>query len=230
MAGNPFTNHPKEVGESYGAHFANAIRLRAADDRRRHRRLVHAVFPFLFVKTGSRTMDKLHTNDPAAPTRPIGSATRSSDRSEAQADPRPRRCRGRGGGHRPRGGAGSTWVRGRGVRSSRTGRRRASPGRPDRHGGDQAAAGGTPALAQIAARHAEIGRGAWRERPSKARADADSARRAELRGRPGPRRREQATNEQTATKLGMRNPCRSAPASRARDRGRGSHCCGAATA
>ena len=60
MAGNPFTNHPSEVGESYGAHFVNAsafgLRMLAGG----FAALVHAVFPFLFVKTGSRTMDKLH--------------------------------------------------------------------------------------------------------------------------------------------------------------------------
>ncbi len=60
MAGNPFTSHPKEVGESYGHHFVNAsafgLRMLAGGLAA----LIHAVFPFLFVNTGSRTMDKLH--------------------------------------------------------------------------------------------------------------------------------------------------------------------------
>jgi hypothetical protein len=60
MATNPFTNHPKEVGESYGGHFVNAsafgLRMLAGGVAA----LVHAVFPFLFVNTGSRTMAKLH--------------------------------------------------------------------------------------------------------------------------------------------------------------------------
>lgn len=60
MASNPFTQHPKEVGESYFAHFLNAsqfgLRMLAGGAAV----LVHSVFPFLFVKTGSRTMDKLH--------------------------------------------------------------------------------------------------------------------------------------------------------------------------
>jgi hypothetical protein len=60
MAVNPFTRHPSEVGESYAAHFLNAsafgLRMLAGGAAV----LVHAVFPFLFVKTGSRTMDKLH--------------------------------------------------------------------------------------------------------------------------------------------------------------------------
>ena len=60
MADNPFTRHPREVGESYGHHFTNAsafgLRMLAGGAAV----LVHAVLPFLFVKTGSRTMDKLH--------------------------------------------------------------------------------------------------------------------------------------------------------------------------
>jgi hypothetical protein len=60
MAGNPFTQHPKEVGESYIAHLVNAsafgLRMLAGGVAV----LVHAIFPFLFVQTGSRTMDKLH--------------------------------------------------------------------------------------------------------------------------------------------------------------------------
>ena len=57
---NPFTSHPKEVGESYGHHLVNAsafgLRMLAGG----FAVLIHAVFPFLFVNTGSRTMDKLH--------------------------------------------------------------------------------------------------------------------------------------------------------------------------
>ena len=60
MAGNPFTRHPNEVGESYAAHLASAsafgLRMMAGGVAV----LVHAIFPFLFVQTGSRTMDKLH--------------------------------------------------------------------------------------------------------------------------------------------------------------------------
>ena len=60
MSDNPFTQHPKELGESYGAHFINAsafgLRMLAGGTAV----LIHAIFPFLFVRTGSRTMDKLH--------------------------------------------------------------------------------------------------------------------------------------------------------------------------
>ena len=60
MADNPFTKHPKEVGESYAAHFVNASAFGLRMLFGGAAVLIHAVFPFLFVKTGSRTMDKLH--------------------------------------------------------------------------------------------------------------------------------------------------------------------------
>lgn len=60
MAKNPFTRHPREVGESYGAHFLNAsgfgLRMLAGGLAC----LVHAVLPFWFQRTGSRTLDALH--------------------------------------------------------------------------------------------------------------------------------------------------------------------------
>ena len=60
MAGNPFTEHPHEIGESYAAHFANASAFGLRMVGGGLAVLIHAVFPFLFVRTGSRTMDKLH--------------------------------------------------------------------------------------------------------------------------------------------------------------------------
>lgn len=60
MAGNPFTQHPHEVGESYAAHFLNAARFGLRMLAGGIAVLIHAVLPFLFVRTGSRTMDKLH--------------------------------------------------------------------------------------------------------------------------------------------------------------------------
>ena len=60
MAGNPFTHHPREVGESYGEHFANAggfgLRLIAGGLAC----VVHAVLPFVFVNKGSETVKGLH--------------------------------------------------------------------------------------------------------------------------------------------------------------------------
>lgn len=55
-----FSEHPATVGESYGEHFATAggfsLRLLAAGLAC----AVHAVFPFLFVKTGSNAIRELH--------------------------------------------------------------------------------------------------------------------------------------------------------------------------
>jgi hypothetical protein len=57
---NAFTEHPRSVGESYWQHmgvalsFAGAMALGAAAS------LVHAIFPFLCTKTGSRVIRRLH--------------------------------------------------------------------------------------------------------------------------------------------------------------------------
>jgi len=56
-----FTEHPASVGETYWAHmqraawFAGKMLLGAGVC------LVHAVFPFVFVKTGSGIITELHT-------------------------------------------------------------------------------------------------------------------------------------------------------------------------
>ena len=60
MAVNPFTQHPGDLGESYAAHFINASAFGLWMLAGGAAVLVHAIFPFLFVQTGSRTMDKLH--------------------------------------------------------------------------------------------------------------------------------------------------------------------------
>jgi hypothetical protein len=58
--GNPFTEHPREIGESYSEHFLNASQFGLNMLIGGAAVLVHAVFPFLFSRTGSRTMDRLH--------------------------------------------------------------------------------------------------------------------------------------------------------------------------
>ena len=60
MADNPFTQHPKEVGESYGEHFAAASSFGLKMIGGGLACLVHAVFPFWFERTGSRTTYELH--------------------------------------------------------------------------------------------------------------------------------------------------------------------------
>jgi len=55
-----FTDHPAAVGESYGEHFVVAsgfgLRMVVAGLAC----LVHAVLPFLFVRTGSAAIEALH--------------------------------------------------------------------------------------------------------------------------------------------------------------------------
>ena len=55
-----FVEHPESVGESYGEHLSVAswygVRLLGAGLAC----LVHALFPFLFVRTGSATIEHLH--------------------------------------------------------------------------------------------------------------------------------------------------------------------------
>ncbi len=57
-----FTAHPRSVGESYGEHFSVAswygLRLLGASLAC----LVHALLPFLFVRTGSATIAHLHAH------------------------------------------------------------------------------------------------------------------------------------------------------------------------
>jgi hypothetical protein len=60
MAGNPFTNHPRDVGEGYFEHMAIAASFGAQLAGGAFACFVHAVFPFLFVRTGSATIDKVH--------------------------------------------------------------------------------------------------------------------------------------------------------------------------
>jgi hypothetical protein len=60
MADNPFTKHPREIGESYAAHLHSASGFGLTMIGGGLAVLIHAIFPFLFVQTGSRTMDRLY--------------------------------------------------------------------------------------------------------------------------------------------------------------------------
>ena len=60
MSANPFSRHPAEVGESYGAHLRTAAGFGAVMVLGGLCVMAHAIFPFLFEQTGSRTMAKLH--------------------------------------------------------------------------------------------------------------------------------------------------------------------------
>ncbi|MCG8543654.1 MAG: DUF6356 family protein [Alphaproteobacteria bacterium] len=55
-----FTQHPASVGETYGEHFRRALGFAIHMLIGGLACLVHAVLPFLFVKTGSRIIHGLH--------------------------------------------------------------------------------------------------------------------------------------------------------------------------
>ncbi len=55
-----FTAHPATVGETWGEHFVAAMGFSLALFRAALVCAVHAVFPFLFEKTGSECIADLH--------------------------------------------------------------------------------------------------------------------------------------------------------------------------
>ena len=55
-----FTEHPQSVGESYTEHMGVAFGFGARMVLAGLACLVHGLLPFLFVKTGSRTIATLH--------------------------------------------------------------------------------------------------------------------------------------------------------------------------
>ena len=57
---NPFTDHPREVGETYLEHGAFACRYGLKMTLGGIAALIHGFFPFLFQKTGSRITRELN--------------------------------------------------------------------------------------------------------------------------------------------------------------------------
>ncbi|MCP4876312.1 MAG: capsule biosynthesis protein [Gammaproteobacteria bacterium] len=57
---NLFTDHPASVGENYFEHLFTATRFSLGLLIAALARLVHAVLPFLFVKTGSQRVTTLY--------------------------------------------------------------------------------------------------------------------------------------------------------------------------
>ncbi len=55
-----FTEHPREVGETYGEHFAMASSFGIPMILAGFACLLHGFFPFLFEKTGSNLVRKLY--------------------------------------------------------------------------------------------------------------------------------------------------------------------------
>jgi hypothetical protein len=60
MARWSFTEHPASVGETYWQHFASAAGFGTTMLAGGLACLVHAVFPFLFLRTGSTAITHLH--------------------------------------------------------------------------------------------------------------------------------------------------------------------------
>ena len=58
---NPLTEHLREVGETYTEHLVKAVGFGAPMLAAGLACLVHALFPFLFVTTGSRCIRRLHS-------------------------------------------------------------------------------------------------------------------------------------------------------------------------
>ena len=56
---NPFTAHPRSVGESYAEHCAFACRYGARMTLGGLAAVLHGLFPFLFKSTGSRITREL---------------------------------------------------------------------------------------------------------------------------------------------------------------------------
>lgn len=57
---NPFTDHPETVGETYLEHMGTALSFARTMFGAALACAVHAFLPFLFVKTGSVAITRLH--------------------------------------------------------------------------------------------------------------------------------------------------------------------------
>jgi hypothetical protein len=55
-----FTEHPESVGETYGEHMVRASCFGGRMVVAGLGCMVHALLPFIFVRTGSRAIDELH--------------------------------------------------------------------------------------------------------------------------------------------------------------------------
>lgn len=60
MSTNFFTRHLESVGETYFEHFGHALSFAATLAVAAVVCLVHALLPFVFERTGSRLIDRLH--------------------------------------------------------------------------------------------------------------------------------------------------------------------------
>ena len=81
MSIDAFTRHPAAVGETYGEHLAFASGVGGRLIVAGVACLLHGIFPFLFERTGSRTIIDLHARVTAgARSRILSSATEPATR------------------------------------------------------------------------------------------------------------------------------------------------------
>ena len=66
---NPFTEHPRSVGETYWEHFRFAFAFGWLMTLGAAAALVHSVFPFLFTTTAGRVNDELQAMRQRSPGR-----------------------------------------------------------------------------------------------------------------------------------------------------------------
>lgn len=78
-----FTNHPHSIGESYIQHMFAAFTFGIKMVFGGLACIIHAIFPFLFVSTGSQTVKKLYAIflNRTAPASPATSNIKELDRS-----------------------------------------------------------------------------------------------------------------------------------------------------
>lgn len=57
---NPFTDHPAAVGESYFEHMGQAFSFAGPMLLAGLACAIHGLLPFAFLKTGSKTIERLH--------------------------------------------------------------------------------------------------------------------------------------------------------------------------
>ena len=69
-----FTEHPESVGETYWQHMGMALSFAGRMFTAAFCCAVHGLFPFLFVKTGSRCIEDLHEKMVANRGRPAQNA------------------------------------------------------------------------------------------------------------------------------------------------------------
>lgn len=76
---NPFTDHPSDVGETYFQHMGQATSFAGPMFLGACACLIHAIFPFLCVKTGSGIVTNLHGRMVTNRVKPENEATTTAE-------------------------------------------------------------------------------------------------------------------------------------------------------